>query len=78
MPVSFSGGCSCSNRVPSSMEEFAPKGANFSVEEVTLLKREEKKGEVVELFHLKIYPFTLVVLIRNILASVDFSLVPLS
>ena len=64
---SFSERCSTSNGVDSSRKEFAPGGANSFLEEVTHLRSEAKKGKKVELLHLKVYPFTLIVFIRNVL-----------
>ena len=40
--ISFSGGCSSLNGAHSSKKEFAPKGANSFLEEVTLLIKEGK------------------------------------
>ena len=42
-------GCSSTNGVHSSKKEFAPRGANSFLEEVTLLRRGEKKENTVEL-----------------------------
>ena len=36
------------------------------------MKRESKNGKIVEMLHLKVYPFTLIVLIRNNLAVAEF------
>ena len=69
--VPFSGGRKYSNRVYSSRKEFAPRGANSVLEVVTPLKREAKKGIIVEWLLLKVYLFALIVFIRNGLAAVD-------
>ena len=69
--LSFSGRCSASNGVHSSRKEFAPGAANSFLEEVTHLRSEAKKGKIVELLHLNIYPFTFIVFIRNVLAVAD-------
>ena len=37
-------------------------GANSFLEEVTLLRREPKRGKILGLLHLKVYPFTIIVI----------------
>ena len=49
---------SSSDWVQSSRKDFVPWAANSFLEEVTLLRKEAKKGKIVELLHLKVYPFT--------------------
>ena len=52
-----------------------PRGANSFLEKVTILRREAKKGEnreakkgenVVELVHLEVYPFTVIVYLSEL------------
>ena len=46
------------NGVHSSRKEFAPGGANSFLEDMTLLRKEDKKTIIVELLHLKEYSFS--------------------
>ena len=48
--VSFSEGCSFLNGVHFSRKELVPKVKNSFLEEVTLLRREAKKGKLVDFF----------------------------
>ena len=74
MHVSFSGACSSSNGVHFSRKEFAPRGANSFLEEVTCWRGEAKMRKIVELLHLKIYLIILTVFIRNMFTVTDLLL----
>ena len=50
------------------MKEFAPRGANSFFKELTPT---EKGDKIVELLSLKVYPFTLILLTKDVLAAAD-------